>query len=298
MVPPEILQLGEHERLRFDQRGTGPDVLLIHGTLVTLEDMMLSLGDVLSPTFRVTAVDRPGHGESTRPRLHGRLRDQTARIKRAADLLGLRRPIVVGHSMGATVAIAYALDYPEAVSGVVSLAPIIVPEPRLEHILFGPRAVPLAGDAIALGPGPLLDAALAPVLWRAMFLPQKMPATYAAQFPFPLAGKPSDMQATGEEAGELIADLTQNLMRYPASPVPVTVMTGDRDIVVSPAHGFLLSCLLPHGRYRRLPGLGHMVHHFAQGAILESVRALAGSAGQGAMPRREVAERRSARRRA
>ncbi len=249
---------------------------MIHGTLVTLEDVLLALGDVLVRQFRVTAVDRPGHGFSTRPRLHGSLLDQTGSIKQAVDALGLRRPVLVGHSAGASVAMAYALDHPDEIAGVVALAPIVLPEPRLEHLLFGPRAVPLAGDALAFGPGPLVDAVLGPALWHAMFLPQAMPESYKAAFPFGLAGKPADMQATGEEAGAMLPDLTRNLFRYPSATVPVRIMAGDRDIVVNPLHGLTLSRLLPRSSYTQLRGLGHMIHHFAQGAVLEAVQDLAG----------------------
>ena len=270
-MPPDILHLPDGEQVRYEQRGQGPDVLLIHGTLVTLEDMMIGLGDTLAPHFRVTAVDRPGHGESTRKRFRGTSKDQAKGIRQAVEVLGLHRPVVVGHSAGAGVAVSYGLDFPEDVTGVVSLSGVAYPELRLEHVLYGPRAIPVAGDALAYGPAPLMDGLLDPLLWRAMFLPQAMPRAFKDSFPFALAGKPSDLQATGEEANATVTELLHNLARYPLSPVPMTVMNGDRDLVVNPAHSRVLAQLLRHSRHEQLWGLGHMIHHFAQDRILAAI---------------------------
>jgi pimeloyl-ACP methyl ester carboxylesterase len=269
-----IAALEDGEQFRFSQLGSGPDVLLIHGTLVTLDDMALALMEELSAHFRVTAIDRPGHGGSSRGRWHGSLSDQTASLRRAVALLGLGRCLLVGHSAGATVASAFALDYPAEVVGVVSLAPLVAPELRLEQSLFGARGFPIVGDAIAAS-SILSDAALTPLLWRAMFLPQRMPVSFAEQFPFALAGKPSDLQATGEEANAFMVDLGINLTRYAFCDVPTMVLTGDRDCVVNPAHGRLLAALLPNGSHQSLHGIGHMLHHFAKPAVVEAIKAAA-----------------------
>jgi hypothetical protein len=50
-----VLQLGNGQQVRFLQCGVGPDVVLIHGTLVTLEDPVIALMEELSADHRVTA---------------------------------------------------------------------------------------------------------------------------------------------------------------------------------------------------------------------------------------------------
>ena len=86
-----------------------------------------------------------------------------------ARRLGLHRPIIVGHSLGATVAVHLALAFPDEVAGVVAIAPLAFPEPRLETFLFGARGMPSIGSMVAsfnhVGP----DVALLPLLWQAMF---------------------------------------------------------------------------------------------------------------------------------
>lgn len=267
--------LPDGSRLAYAQAGVGPDVVLVHGTLTTMDDMVLALTDSLSPRFRVTAFDRPGHGASTRGRFEGRLTRQAARLREGMASLGLHRPILVGHSAGGATVLTLALTDPAALSGVVALAPVVFPELRLEQILYGPRAWPGAGDLLAGTAGPAMDALVNPVLWRAMFLPQAMPEDFRALFPFGLAGRPSQMQATGEDSNALAVDLALNLAQYPRCQVPTVVLGGDCDIVVNPLHGRMLASLLPRGRHLTLPGMGHMIHHFRQDAIRRAVEDLA-----------------------
>ena len=49
-----------------DQVGRGKDVVLIHGAMTCLDDMALALFASLQDDCRVTAFDRPGHGETRR----------------------------------------------------------------------------------------------------------------------------------------------------------------------------------------------------------------------------------------
>jgi pimeloyl-ACP methyl ester carboxylesterase len=122
-----VLPLGDGQQVRFLQCGLGPDVVLIHGTLVTLEDPVIALMDELSADHRVTAVDRPGHGLSTRPRYHGTLAHQISFLRQTFNSLRLQRPILVGHSAGATVAAAYALDVNRRVTLTLDRRPKLTP---------------------------------------------------------------------------------------------------------------------------------------------------------------------------
>jgi pimeloyl-ACP methyl ester carboxylesterase len=107
---------------------------------------------------------------------------QAESIRNAANQVGLDRPVLVGHSYGAAVAIAYAMKHPQEIAGVVATSPMEFPEPRLEHFLFGPRGLPFVGEALAASFGPLQDAITLPLLWKAMFWPQRMPQNYRERF--------------------------------------------------------------------------------------------------------------------
>ena len=49
--------------IRYYQQGSGPDILLIHGSPGSIEDWDTVIDD-LAKDYRVTAYDRPGHGYS------------------------------------------------------------------------------------------------------------------------------------------------------------------------------------------------------------------------------------------
>ena len=263
-------------RLAYAEAGEGPPVLLIHGALTNLDDMALGPMDALARDRRVIAFDRPGHGWSTRePLADASPWRQAELIHDAARTLGVERPVVVGHSFGGAVALAYGMAFPQETAGVVALSPIVWPEPRLELALFGPRATPGAGPALGWGASATTDKAALPLLWRAMFLPQSMPERFERGFSFERAGDLGTTRATGEDAAAIVTALWRSVAAYPGCRVPVRILGGDSDMVINTTlHARALAAVLPDARYRSLPGLGHMLHHFAVDEVAEAVRSL------------------------
>lgn len=92
-------------------------VLFVHGLGGRLEQWAAQLC-ALAPERRVLAFDLPGHGDSDA----GHDDDYgverlAASVAALANTLSLRRFVLVGHSLGATVAAAYAGAHPERVAG-------------------------------------------------------------------------------------------------------------------------------------------------------------------------------------
>jgi pimeloyl-ACP methyl ester carboxylesterase len=267
----KTLHLSGGDRLAYFEAGEGPGLLLIHGACVTSHDMLMTLLEPLARTHRVVAVDRPGHGLSTRPRLSGSPRRQAELILEGARLLGLDRPVVVGHSVGGTLALEIALSWPELISGAVALAPIAFPEPRLEQVLFGPRAALGFGEWASRMGGVGVDAALLPMLWRAMFLPQRMPEAFRTGMAFDEVRCGPGLLANGEDAAATPAALVAMAARYGGCRVPVELLAGDRDLVVNPMlHSLALSRLLPACSLSWARGSGHMLHHFHPDLIVDA----------------------------
>jgi pimeloyl-ACP methyl ester carboxylesterase len=264
-------------RIAYSQVGQGPDVVLVHGALVTRGDMVLALAERLRGRFRVTAFDRPGHGESGRLGPTGSPWRQAQALQAAAGSLGLRRPMLIGHSHGGAVALAWALQNPDDVAAVLALAPIVFPEARLEHAIFAPRGAPGVGPLINFGLRTAVDEALVPVLRRAMFSPQALPPEVSRTFPLDTPRSLALLEAEGEDAILLNVGLARSAMNYWRCRTPVRILAGDRDVVVNNAqHGQVLARLLPNGAFETLPGLGHMLHHFAQDRIGRSLEELCG----------------------
>jgi pimeloyl-ACP methyl ester carboxylesterase len=274
--PRRFVQIADDLKLSYVEAGSGPDVVLIHGTLTTLEDMTLALSDSLTEHCRMIAFDRPGFGLSGRRRfLDAGVERQAARLWDALDVLEVETPVLVGHSFGASVALAMAVARPTRVKGVVALAPIVFPELRLEHLIFGPRAPLITGDTFAWTAHRTADPVLFPLLWRAMFLPQDLPDALTRAFPFGLAGGQAASVRVGEDCLAASHELGPLVARATTCATPVRVFGGDRDLVVrNGRHGRWLCALMPNAEFVDLPGLGHMAHHFAADRIARAINEL------------------------
>ena len=269
-------QTAEGRTIAYVEAGAGRDVVLIHGTLMTADDMRLGPMPALSQAFRCIAFDRPGHGWSDHVRgADASLWAQMETIRGAVRALGLERPVICGHSFGGAVALAYAQAHPDEIAGAVALAPICFPEPRLEQLLFGPRANPLAGDLLSRAMEVTLDTVLLPTLWRAMFLPQQMPQGFAAEFPFARAGSADQLVNEAENAVAMWLDLTRSVLGYAACRAPVRMLCGTADLVVNnQTQGAIAAAVMPTARFAWLHGLGHMLHHARPDAVVDAVTAL------------------------
>lgn len=281
-VPRRFVDLGDGRSLAYAEAGEGPDLVLIHGTLMTLEDMWLPLMPVLSRHYRVIAVDRPGHGLSRRTRLVDASPWRQAEIIREAmEAIGVTRPLVLGHSFGGTVALCHGMAFPEATAGILALAPLCFPEIRLEQMLFGPRFAPGLGEVLSSWLAKGADPLLLPLLWRTIFLPQAMPDEFAKSFPFALASGPERMIAEAEDAMSVWQALTRASLSYATCAAPVTIIGGTADPVVNNAlQGLPAAALIPRARFDWVPGIGHMLHHFRQDLVAAAVDALAGAAAE------------------
>ena len=263
-------------RLAYRAAGDGRAVVLIHGAAVTADDMMLALADTLAAEYRVIAFDRPGHGGSTQTAAEpGSPFAQAAALRDGWMRLGVRDPLVVGHSFGATVALCLALDHGDAVAGVLALAPICFPEVRLEQVVFGPRAIS-AFRSMTNDAGPALDQLSLPMLRNAMFLPQIMPTSYGERFPFGWASQPGSMLGDGQDSLAVQPVLAAMAQAYARCTARVTILGGTHDIVVANArHGLVAARMMPNATFDWRFGMGHMLHHFEQPAIARAVAALA-----------------------
>ena len=132
-------------------------VVYVHGAKGSVYDFTLSVGTRLAERYAAVAMDRPGSGSAARPaKGENSPQAQAAVLRAAAAELGLERPILLGHSLGAAVALAWALDAPDDVAAVVTLCgyvlPLGGPPPWVVALLRSPHRAPRRGRPRPLPP--------------------------------------------------------------------------------------------------------------------------------------------------
>lgn len=101
-------------------RPDAPTVMLLHGWMVTADLNWCGAYDALADAgYRVLAIDHRGHGRGLRAMTPFRLADCAADAAAVLQTLGAAPAIVVGYSMGGTIAQLMARDHPDVVAGVV-----------------------------------------------------------------------------------------------------------------------------------------------------------------------------------
>ena len=114
-------------RLYYETYGSGEPLLLLHGGVLNVELAFADLIPTLAERHRVIALDQQAHGRSSDSEreitLAGLARDARALL----DHLGVDRAHVLGHSMGAAVALELAIRHGDRLLSVVPVSATVRP---------------------------------------------------------------------------------------------------------------------------------------------------------------------------
>jgi pimeloyl-ACP methyl ester carboxylesterase len=265
-------------RLHYVERGAGTPVVLLHGNGSMTRDFEISqVVELAAARYRVIAFDRPGYGFSERPRGRAWTPSAQARLlAKAFRVLEIERPVVVGHSWGALVAMALAVEHPTAIRGVVLLGGYFFPSLRLDVALASVPAIPLLGDLLRHTIAPFLGRLLAPGLIAKVFAPAPVPTAFAA-FPVELSLRPSQLRASAEESAMMVPAAAALSRRYREIAVPVAVVAGTGDRLVDfHRQSKRLHRELARSTIDPVAEAGHMVHHLAPQRVLAAIDTVLG----------------------
>lgn len=267
-------------RLHYTDHGEGSPVVLIHGNMVTGDDYTTSgLAEILQASHRVIVFDRPGFGHSERPRRGLWTADKQADLlHNALHQLGVVRPVVVGHSWGAIVAMAMAVRHEADTAGVVALSGYYFWTLRPDVLLAGIGALPVVGDILRYTVSPLLNWLLMPLVKHALFSPGAVPARFRAAFSTAMAVRPSQIRATAEDGALMIPSAIALQDAYGTLTLPVVIMAGQGDKVVFKRRAEQLRAAIGGSVLHVIPGAGHMVHYQATRQVAEAVESVASRA--------------------
>ncbi len=260
-------------RLHYVERGSGQPLVLLHGNGSMIQDFESSgLIDLAAKTYRVIVFDRPGFGHSDRPRnVVWTPAAQAELIHSALGRLGVPQAIVLGHSWGASVAVALALKYPKLVKGLVLASGYFYPTFRPGVVALSAPAAPLVGDILGHTLSPIVSRLMWPLLMAKIFGPRPTPAKFEG-FPKAMAVRPSQIHASAAESALMIPDAFRFSGEYANLKMPVVIVAGDEDRLVDiDAQSSRLHADISQSKFHRVPGNGHMVHQTATSVVMSAI---------------------------
>jgi len=242
----------------------GPAIVFLHGWGAFKELWWSTLRD-LGRDYRCFAIDMPGHGES-------RI-GQADQIERIATLvadfctdLGLTSIILVGHSMGGSVAVELTLHYPHLVQrlALIDAAVDAYRMPAYTRLYLLPAiGWPVFRITQAIG------RAFRPI-------GQRIPHDHGGGWIRPWLRRASYL-ATFDPEGlyRILRSLfaTRADERLQQIRVPTLVLTGQFDSLVPPSHARRLAQVIPGARYVVLPASIHNPMDERPGAFTRALRA-------------------------
>lgn len=230
--------------VHYEVYGRGRPVILLHGWLgswALWQETMTYLGR----NFRTYALDFWGFGESGKKRDTYAVQDFVSLVDQFMDRLGIIQAPLVGHSMGGTVSLSVAIQYPERVSKVVVVGS------------------PIAGSSLAV---PLKLAGYRPIAFMLFNMMPVFRAGMRIAAPFICADPrfwtmmDRDLSRTTLESFLLsISSLRRTDLRphLHQIKIPVMGMYGDGDNIVHPRQWQPLQKGVPHARVVRWSNAKH-----------------------------------------
>lgn len=268
--------------------GAGPDLILIHGASGNVRDWTYNFAERVSDRYRVIMFDRPGLGWSGR--LNGKSGpwngssesplEQAALLQKAAAIVGVEQPVIVGHSYGGAVAMAWALSKPDETAAVVMLAAVSNPWPGDLGWTYTVNGSTYGGALVvpvlsAFVPSAFVDASV-----DSIFTPQPAPQGYAEHVGAGLVLRRESMRANAQQVNSLRPHIVKMSKRYSSLQMPIEIVHGDADTIVPLAiHSEPLSIQAPNATLTVLEGVGHMPHHADPVAVENAIDRAAARAG-------------------
>jgi pimeloyl-ACP methyl ester carboxylesterase len=114
------LTLYKNTKIAYSETGKGATVVLLHGFLEN-STMWNFHVETLAKRNRVICIDLLGHGQTDCLGYVHSMEDQADMVHHVLYELKIRKVILIGHSMGGYVALAFAELYPEMIKGLVLL---------------------------------------------------------------------------------------------------------------------------------------------------------------------------------
>jgi pyruvate dehydrogenase E2 component (dihydrolipoamide acetyltransferase) len=249
-----------HGPLGYLEMGTpaGAPVVFLHGFGADLLTWSLCLAP-LARDYRLIALDLPGHGRSCADVGEATLGFMTQWLDEALDVLGVRAAHLVGHSMGAKIALGFALSHGERVESLSLISPAGLGGDFHHDTLsaFLDANTPDAAEALArhlLGPR---GQSMGPALTRSLLEANGDPARSLA------------LKKLLGQARTYGLALSPEGFDWSRIRCPVSIQWGDHDRLIPLPEPHRLP---PHTPVQVIAGAGHLPHMEAPNAVAAALK--------------------------
>lgn len=237
-------------RLSFLESGTSrdPAILLLHGVGSGAESWRDQLEELPRSGYRVIAWDQPGYGASDPlPMEAPSPRDYAEAVGGLANALELTRFILLGHSLGALIAGAFAAEIaPARVEKLILAAPttgFAGATPEILRVKVQQRI----DDMRRLGPTQMAERRA-----EGLLSPSASPDAIAR-----VRATMSKLNPKGYEQAVRMLGRADLIAQAPKLAQPALVISGSADTVTPEASCRRIAAAMPQAQYVSLPGLGH-----------------------------------------
>lgn len=232
---------------------TPETVVLVHGVGMN-QSVWAPQIDALSAAYQVVVYDMLGHGNSALPTPAPALDEYASQLETLLDAMQIERAHVVGHSMGALVALEFALTHPQRTLSVVALNAVYDRTPAQREAVMTRAA--MLGDAPTENPAAAgVDATLS--RWFGDPIPVHLTQSAQAVRDLLLSVDPVGYARTYR----LFASSDDaHVGRLAELAVPALFLTGEFDPNSSPSMSSAMAEAAPFGRAEIIANERHMMN--------------------------------------
>ncbi|MDF1615316.1 alpha/beta fold hydrolase [Desulfurivibrio dismutans] len=234
-------------------RGNSPTMLLVHGLGEQAARIWDELIPELAAEYHVLAVDLPGFGRSDKQNTLYSPKNYAAYLDWLTETFSPDPMVVVGHSMGGTVALRFAADHPQKVQRLVliDVAGVLHRKAITQELLEPDLQQRL--PSLPSGPVSRIDNWLSGIIAGLPDLPLDIDQaltndTLRARL---LGGDPARIAALAVVQDNFNRDLRE-------LQIPAFIIWGAEDYVTPLRTGLLLKTLLPRAQLQIIPEAGHV----------------------------------------
>jgi non-heme chloroperoxidase len=244
----ESVELPNGVKLPYVEQGdpSGVPVLLLHG----ITDSWRSFEPVLPhlpDSIHAFALSQRGHGDADRPAAGYRPHDFAADVAAFMDALEIGPAVVVGHSMGASTAQRFAIDYPGRTLGLVLVGSLATWRSHPDFVELWDSVVSTLTDPI--DPGFVRE-------FQESTLAQSVPPVFFETIVRESLKLPARVWRAVLLEGLLETDFSGELGKIEA---PTLIVWGDQDDLTRSGQE-VLAAAISGSRLVVYPGAGHAVH--------------------------------------